>query len=137
MPSNSCLAGWGQWDDMCQTLITLCHDIHCIWAWTTGNARTQKWLWNLCSHIIKPVLEKEVSCNPKRWWWHVTAKYLKWTICLKIQTSEAVMHNSANDIPSAKESNKGRIPTTNTQGKHLEIISAVFNVDCEHKTLRI
>lgn len=28
--------------------------------------------WNLCSHIIRLVLEKEVSHNPKRWWWQIT-----------------------------------------------------------------
>lgn len=55
------------------------------------------------------------------------------TICPQTtKTSEAVMHNSAEDILSTKEFNKQRISTTNPQGKHLEITSAVFHVECEH-----
>lgn len=77
--------------------------------------------WNLCFHVILTSLvsEKEVSHNPKRWWWwQVTAKYLKWTICLQTtKTSEAVMHNSAKDILSAKGFNKQRIPHYKYKGK--------------------
>lgn len=55
------------------------------------------------------------------------------TVCLQTtKTSEAVMHNSAEDILSTKEFNKQRIPTKNPYGKHLEIVTAAFRADSEH-----